>query len=114
MTRKLRPCGTQSAYRRHLYNNETPCLACREANAARMNPTGEVALRVGEVEMAEALEANPPVIEWAKDRQGIFRAVYIQDPHAERGTTPHAQPDIQVEYVECTDPELLAAGTREI
>jgi hypothetical protein len=24
------PCGTRSAYKRHLYNGEEPCQACRE------------------------------------------------------------------------------------
>jgi hypothetical protein len=27
------PCGTRSAYLRHLRHNETPCAACRAANA---------------------------------------------------------------------------------
>lgn len=26
------PCGTVAAYKRHLYNDEEPCDACREAN----------------------------------------------------------------------------------
>jgi hypothetical protein len=111
VTRKLRPCGTQSAYRRHLYNRETPCLACWEANAARMSGAGTAALRVGEVEMAEELEKNPPEIVWRKNARGIFVAVYVNDPHAEKTART---PDIQVEYVECADPDLLAAGTREI
>ena len=28
------PCGTVSAYKRHLRHGETPCAACRAANAA--------------------------------------------------------------------------------
>ena len=34
MTRSLAPCGTTSAYNRHLRNSETPCAECRAANAA--------------------------------------------------------------------------------
>jgi hypothetical protein len=32
MTKALKPCGTTSAYRRHLHRGEQPCDACREAN----------------------------------------------------------------------------------
>jgi hypothetical protein len=28
------PCGTVAAYKRHRRNDETPCAACRAANAA--------------------------------------------------------------------------------
>ena len=28
------PCGTRSAYMRHLNRNETPCQACKDANSA--------------------------------------------------------------------------------
>ena len=28
----LRPCGTTAAYNRHLYHNQRPCAACREAH----------------------------------------------------------------------------------
>lgn len=31
----LMPCGTESAYRRHLRRGEQPCVPCTEANAAR-------------------------------------------------------------------------------
>ena len=30
------PCGTLAAYRRHLQKGETPCDACRAANAAHV------------------------------------------------------------------------------
>jgi hypothetical protein len=33
--------------------------------------------------MAEALEADPPVIVWRKDKGGVRRAVEVRDPHAE-------------------------------
>lgn len=29
---KLRPCGTEAAYRRHRYNGEVPCDECRTAH----------------------------------------------------------------------------------
>jgi len=35
MPRKLVPCGTPSAYRRHKYNGEMPCDVCREAYRRR-------------------------------------------------------------------------------
>ena len=28
----LRPCGTTAAYNRHLYHDQRPCAACREAH----------------------------------------------------------------------------------
>lgn len=34
MPRKLQPCGTPAAYRRHLRNGEKPCLPCARAHAA--------------------------------------------------------------------------------
>ncbi len=33
--RTLAPCGTTAAYARHLRHGETPCDACRKANAER-------------------------------------------------------------------------------
>ena len=40
----LKPCGTEAAYRRHLRNDESPCLACRrakrEADARRRRASG--------------------------------------------------------------------------
>ena len=33
MPRKLQPCGTPAAYRRHLRNGEKPCLPCARAHA---------------------------------------------------------------------------------
>ncbi len=29
-----KPCGTEAAYRRHLYHNESPCRECRRAQTA--------------------------------------------------------------------------------
>ena len=83
MTRKLRPCGTQSAYRRHLNRGEVPCAECRAANTARTNPGSPSALRVGEQEWSVVLDADPPVIEWVKNSRGIFVAASVRDPHAE-------------------------------
>lgn len=34
------PCGTLAAYRRHLRRDETPCQACRDANAAAQRQRG--------------------------------------------------------------------------
>ena len=33
--RELMPCGTYAAYRRHLRHGESPCRACRDAEARR-------------------------------------------------------------------------------
>lgn len=33
MAREIAPCGTRSAYSRHLRRGETPCQPCRDANA---------------------------------------------------------------------------------
>jgi hypothetical protein len=66
-----------------------------------------------ERETAKAMEANPPEIVWRRRRGGIYVAVYVKDPHAERGSKQR-QPDIQVEYVDCTDPDLLAAARTEL
>lgn len=30
---RLAPCGTYSAYQRHIRRGETPCAACRKANS---------------------------------------------------------------------------------
>ena len=34
--RRLQPCGSHGAYQRHVKAGETPCDACRDANAAYM------------------------------------------------------------------------------
>lgn len=44
-----------------------------------------------EQEMDAALEKNPPVIVWRKDKHGIQRAVSVKDPHAEASTAAQAQ-----------------------
>lgn len=86
MPRKLQPCGTTAAYARHRYNNEEPCVACKQANTARANdaPSG------GNAEGARAyaaLEANPPVIVWRRKNNGVWVAVSVQDPHSDGGRT---------------------------
>jgi hypothetical protein len=83
MPRKLRPCGTPAAYARHLNRGEKPCADCRAANAATKSGSGDAALRVGEIAMAKALDANPPVIVWRKRRNGVFEAVSVDDPHTD-------------------------------
>jgi hypothetical protein len=102
VTRKLRPCGTQSAYRRHLNRGEEPCAPCKAANTARTNPGSDSARRVYEIEMDMELDANPPVIVWAKNSRGISEAVFIDDPHAETPAKPR-QPKglraIDIEYI---------------
>lgn len=84
MARQLKPCGTYAAYARHLKHNEKPCEPCTEANRERAAaaPSG---FNHYEWEMARALDANPPTIVWRKGKDGILRAVEIQDPHAETG-----------------------------
>lgn len=89
MTRKLRPCGTQSAYRRHLNRGEVPCAPCRAANSARQNPAGDSALRVGEQEWGKVLDDEPPKITWRRKPNGVFVATSVHDPHAD--TSPGAQ-----------------------
>ncbi len=34
MSKPLQPCGTEAAYRRHLYHKEQPCEACKKASRA--------------------------------------------------------------------------------
>lgn len=120
MTRKLRPCGTQSAYRRHLNRGEEPCAECRAANTARTNPGSPSALRVGEQEWALELDANPPVIIWRRKPNGVLVHVYINDPHAEKPGPPLRRERQMAVYAarkaapECTDENLLVAGQREI
>lgn len=100
MPRNLRPCGTQSAYRRHLNRGEAPCAECRAANTARTNPGSPSALRVGEQEWGAALDANPPVIVW---RYCPFRkvqvAVSIHDPHTEKPQSVERR-RLQTQYYE--------------
>lgn len=33
--KKLKPCGTEAAYRRHLQNGETPCDKCKKAHTTK-------------------------------------------------------------------------------
>lgn len=115
MPRKLRPCGTPAAYARHLNRGETPCDDCRAANAATKSGGGAAALRVGEREWGKALEKNPPRIVWRRKSNGIFVAVYVHDPHAEKGAVQRV-PEVHVEFVdiECTDDNLLTAARTEI
>ena len=37
MTRKLKPCGTLAAYKRHISKGEKPCNACQQANTDHAN-----------------------------------------------------------------------------
>jgi hypothetical protein len=102
MTRKLQPCGTRAAYARHLYKGEEPCDACKAANVIRANSSPSGIGNYGH-DMDLALEANPPVIHWAKNRHGIQVAIYINDPHAEREPAerkPRGLRDIDIEYLE--------------
>lgn len=63
-------------------------------------------------EMDAALAADEPVIEWVLDkRRRVMVAASIHDPHAEKTTRT---PDIQVDYIECTDADLLAAARTEL
>jgi hypothetical protein len=79
--RELKPCGTVSAYKRHLYRKEPPCAACKAANTAARNPVSDAAANAYELEMTEALEANPPVIQWVPNGRGVLVAAAIYDPH---------------------------------
>ena len=103
MTRPLQPCGTKSAYRRHLYHKEDPCAKCKAANTAKQNPNGPTAMRVGEVHWDEVLQSNPPDIGWVKNSHGVWVHTYINDPHAEREPAdrkPRGLRDIDIEYLE--------------
>jgi hypothetical protein len=103
MTRKLRPCGTRSAYQRHLYHKEDPCDACKAANSAK-NSDSAAAMSAYEADMAAALAADEPVIIWEFDpRTKVQVAVYIDDPHAEQKPKPHKPKGlraIDIEYLE--------------
>jgi len=70
VARKLQPCGTFAAYRRHLRAKETPCDACRQAARDQKNDRKN-AQRVKDAEAAR--EAAPPVEEI--DRRQILLEV---------------------------------------
>jgi hypothetical protein len=75
--RELKPCGTLSAYKRHLYRGEKPCDACKAANTERRQDPYAA-------EMNRALEKNPPVIEWVPNGRGVLVAAHIADPHTKK------------------------------
>lgn len=58
MPRKLQPCGTPAAYRRHLRNGEKPCLPCARAHAKAKE---ERAAKRRAAEAPVQLEALPNV-----------------------------------------------------
>lgn len=90
MPRKLQPCGTSAAYARHRYNNEEPCVACKQANSARANDAPSGSNAEGARAYA-ALEANPPVIAWRKKSNGVWVAASVYDPHAETSAQAQAE-----------------------
>lgn len=56
-----------------------------------------------EQEMTEALEADPPVIDWVPDGRGVLVGHVIRDPHAERESKPRKPKglrSIDIEYLE--------------
>lgn len=97
--RKLKPCGTQAAYLRHIKRKEKPCEPCVLANRAakaeyaatydrRAKGEGKAArpmqpTTVHTTAADKALAERPPVIVWEKNSRGIFVAVSVQDPHAD-------------------------------
>jgi hypothetical protein len=111
MSRPLKPCGTYAAYARHLRNNEKPCDPCTAANRQRQSdaPSGRNAYQSA---MDKELRKDPPKILWRKRRGGVFVAVSVHDPHAERGTN---RPQVYEPIApECTNPDLLTAARTEI
>lgn len=87
------PCGTATAYRRHVRNHEPidgPCQAAGDDyNASRRKPAREIDTANRHCrEMDEALQARPPVITWAPNGRGVLVATSIDDPHAERESSP--------------------------
>lgn len=129
----LKPCGTQAAFLRHLRRGEEPCEACVMANrearraqhAAKEKPRRPAVqsrpTNVHTTEMDRLLEKAPPVIAWRKNSRGVMVATSVYDPHGDAGWRPRqtVQPQrtaapIQVEYVECTDENLLAAARTEL
>lgn len=86
---------------------------CRACIKKRKSDNHSVALGVGrrnetrlnayEREMAEALDANPPVIVWRKGKGGVMRAVSVRDSYAERESKPRKPKglrSIDIEYLE--------------
>lgn len=68
MARKVKPCGTPAAFKRHLRAGEEPCEACRRAwneykrarRAMDKRSAGQVvALAVAEMPPAESIEIDP-------------------------------------------------------
>ena len=73
MSRELRPCGTEAAYRRHITAGEQPCEPCREAKRekARRQYRQRVA-RYGRRVSGRGLPASAP--------EGAHKAPCFGDP----------------------------------
>jgi hypothetical protein len=99
MTRTLRPCGTQAAYKRHLRNHEPPCDECRHGETERKRGFGPAEEQTQfDLDLAE----HPPQIIWRKNSHGVREAIYVDDPHAERepkDRRPKGLRDIDIEYL---------------
>lgn len=59
--------------------------------------------------MDEALEADPPVIEWYQHK-GVQVGVVIHDPHAEHTPRPRHRADPVARFIASLDAELTYIG----
>lgn len=73
MARPLAPCGTRSAYTRHLRNGEAPCEACKAANAAYAKPNNAARQRAWQRLAARYPEAYKQLLaeEIAKEKGDV-------------------------------------------
>ena len=80
MGRPQAPCGTQSAYRRHLRNDEPPCDACRVAHReGRRAERGSAAPDLGVEPVAPGPDVDPLV--FARDQLvNAIGIVSVSDP----------------------------------
>ncbi len=93
MARKLKPCGTTAAYRRHKRHSEEPCADCKRAmsdetrakKAAKRNTStveissGETTVQVVDFAGAVNSDANISPLEEAMDSLRIVRATLQSD-----------------------------------
>lgn len=72
MARKLHPCGTWAAYKRHLRTGEDPCGPCRQASRDQKNRRNEDRRRAREAAGVQAPDAPAVGIVRVLDRADTF------------------------------------------
>lgn len=86
MKKSLEPCGTRAAYMRHRRRNEDPCGPCKEAQATKGGfSSTRLAKHPSDPKTDAVYAVNPPVVTWAKNKNGILIPVSVVDPLADSG-----------------------------